>query len=223
MTWFTWSLRPRWSVPAEQPHSAACSTARVRVKPTALPLWGSHMRDPPLPSLNLNLSPSNNNYHHHLQLKLHCQTSWLTYSPNSWLAYWGCCTVDGKAELIKKKKVLIYGLRKCFKWEADILPTASVCMCGWSCPGLISEAITLHVSFLFDFMQHFEIFKCFYGCIVDRRDCCGPSLFTSPKAEGKQKTLPAASRKLPTVTQQDQRWRAERCFYDLHTFNTCLI
>lgn len=66
MTWFIWSLRPLWSGPAEQPRLAACSTARVRIraKPTALPPWGSHMRDPPP------LMSHNNYYHHHLHLKV---------------------------------------------------------------------------------------------------------------------------------------------------------
>lgn len=70
MTWFTWSLQPRWSGPAEQPRLAECSTARVRVraKPTALPPWGSHLRDPQPPLSHL--SPSHNNYHLCLHLKL---------------------------------------------------------------------------------------------------------------------------------------------------------
>lgn len=54
--------------------------------------------------------------------------------------------------------------------------------------------------------------------VMDRRDRRGPSLFTSLKAEGGFKTLPAVNRKLPTVTQQDQRRRAEWCLYDLHSF-----
>lgn len=120
---------------------------------------------------------------------------------NGWPAYWGCCIVDGN----KKKSYFKASNKK------------QTFMCGWSCPGLISE-ISLRVSFLFDFMQHFKIFKCFYGCVMDRRDRCSPSLFTSLKAEGGLKTLPAVNRKLPTVTQQDQRWRAEWCLYDLHSF-----
>lgn len=68
-------------------------------------------------------------------------------------------------------------------------------------------------------MQHFEIFKCFYGLSMDWRDWYGPPLYLTD-AEGKEKTLPAVNRKFPTVDQQDQRWRAEWCLYDLHNSST---
>lgn len=52
----------------------------------------------------------------------------------------------------------------------------------------ISGDISGHVRYLlFDFMQHFRIFKCFCGLVPDRNDWRGPSLFTSQTLSIKDK------------------------------------
>lgn len=87
-----------------------------------------HAWPPPLSLAHLDLSPYHFNYHHHLHLKLHWQTSWLTYSPLM-------------ADLHTGAAALWMGNKKKWYFKASNKkpPTASVCMCGWSWPGLISE------------------------------------------------------------------------------------
>lgn len=148
MTWFTWSLRPRWSEPAEQPRLAECSTARVRIraKSMALPPWGSHMRDPPppvssVPPTTTTITTTTSN--------LHWQTSRLSHPPPKCPACklgllhhceWESC-VDGKISSLLPFPA---------SYKKQIFHQKQVCACvdeGLSWINGISEDITLHVSF----------------------------------------------------------------------------